>query len=294
MKTVQLGVIFPTKDISNNREQLMSFAPNAEALNLDFITTYDHIVGVDQTDADHYLATDCEFDETTNIHEAMILFGAMAVLTSRIRLITGCLVAPQRQTALIAKQAAEIDILSGGRLSLGVCIGWNQQEYEALGSKFKNRVADLEQQVDDLRGYWQSAVTINPSDRQPYQASIQPKPIQQPIPIWMGGLSLNALKRSAKVADGWLPLGYIDDAMISKTDLYWESAAALGRHGLGLMGRVNPWRDKPNDCLEQYQAWTEAGATHVAIGSSKGCFRSTEQYFDELNQFTELFQKHKK
>lgn len=282
----ELGVIFPTKDIGADQKSLLEYAPRVEALGLGFIAAYDHVIGVDE--AHHNLTegdTGCIFTSETNVHEPLVLFGAMAVLTKRIKLITGCLVAPQRQTGLVAKQVAEVDILSGGRLILGVCGGWNEGEFRALGADFLGRGRRLEEQVGLLGRLWTERGIDHENGVEHFdKAGIKPLP-ERSIPLWIGGLSLRAIERAVRISDGWIPMGRIDKAMEDRLASFWSFVEQYGKENMEVLGRINPWEESFESCAEEYEKWVEHGVTHLAIGSSHDCFTNTDQYFDDLERF---------
>src|SRR5205085_883355 len=139
-------------------------------------------------------------------HEPFVLFGFLAAATTRLGFASGIIILPQRQTALVAKQAASVDVLSGGRLRLGVAVGWNPVEFEALGEDFKTRGRRIEEQIEVMRLLWtRELVTFSGQNHRMPDAGINPLPVQRPIPIWMGGESDVVKKRMARIADGWMP-----------------------------------------------------------------------------------------
>src|SRR5439155_560460 len=141
-------------------------------------------------------------------HEPMVFFGFLAAITTRLELVTGILILPQRQTALVAKQTAEVDVLSGGRLRLGIGIGWNYVEYDALGEDFRTRGRRVEEQIEVLRKLWtQPLVTHKSAEHVIDNAGINPLPVRRPIPIWFGGAAEPVLRRAARIGDGWMPAG---------------------------------------------------------------------------------------
>jgi probable F420-dependent oxidoreductase len=201
---VKIGVTFPQTEIGNDPILLRDYAQAAEALGFDHILAYDHVLGVDPNArpewSRRYTAKDA-------FHEPFVLFGYMAAVTSKIEFITGILILPQRQTALVAKQAAEVDVLSGGRLRLGVGLGWNDVEYEALNQDFHNRGRRIEEQIQLLRRLWtEPIVDFEGKWHRVSSAGLNPMPVQRPIPLIMGGLSQPALERAARIADGWFPI----------------------------------------------------------------------------------------
>jgi probable F420-dependent oxidoreductase len=201
---VEIGVTFPQTEIGNDPAVLRDYAQTAEGLGFNFILAYDHVLGADAASRPdwgrRYTADDA-------FHEPLVMFGFMAAVTSRIEFVTGILILPQRQTALVAKQAAEVDVLSGGRLKLGVGLGWNDVEYEALNEDFHNRGRRIEEQVQLLRRLWtEPIVDFEGKWHRVDRAGLNPLPVQRPIPLLMGGLSDVVLERAARIADGWFPI----------------------------------------------------------------------------------------
>jgi probable F420-dependent oxidoreductase len=283
MTEPKLGVIFPNKDIGNSRNDLIDFAPSTEKTGLDFVVTYDHIVGIRPDVVDDGLSS-CKFNADTNIHEVIVILSAMAALTNRIKLVSGCLVSPQRNTLLTAKQAAEVDIVSGGRLELGVSIGWNEPEFAALGADYKTRAKRLGGQINLMRRLWTEPDVVD-EENNLHHVSIKPRPENQ-IPIWVGGLATPAIERAVVFGDGWMPLGSYNEDMHRRVEHYHEFVpdTPTGRPKQ-IMGRVNPWKDTFDLALQELRDWTEAGATHVAIGSSENVYESNDQFFSDLNEF---------
>jgi probable F420-dependent oxidoreductase len=210
---LKIGVTFPQTEIGSDPSVLRDYAQAAEGLGLDHILAYDHVLGADATDRPDWGG---RYTSESQFHEPFVMFGFMAALTTNIEFVTGILITPQRQTALIAKQAAEVDVLSGGRLRLGVGLGWNAVEYEALNEDFRNRGRRIEEQIQLLRRLWtERVVDFEGKWHRIDRAGLNPMPVQQPIPIIMGGLSDVVLDRAARIADGWFPI-VRDPAAIAK------------------------------------------------------------------------------
>jgi probable F420-dependent oxidoreductase len=287
--SAQLGVIFPARDIGSERNHILEFAPGVEAIeSLNFVVAYDHVTAVRPEEDDSTSDVSRNFDVGDPWHEPLTLFAAMAALSERINFISTCLILPQRPTALVAQQAAEVDIISDGRLILGAALGWNRNESAALGCDFSSRAARFEQQIKLLRRLWDGEEIEETNDHEHFQRVIAPTlPVQRPIPIWLGGLSSKAIERAVRLADGWIPLDYIDMGMVARLQHLRDLTAAAERAPLQVLGRINPWRDPYDKCVDDYHRWLEGGATHIAIGTSKGCFQASEQYFDELARFVE-------
>jgi probable F420-dependent oxidoreductase len=199
---MQLNAFFPSLDIGTDPAKIRDWAQAAEGLGYATIEVPDHVFGATARDGWTPL-----YDETHPFHETFVTLGYLAAVTKTIRLSTGILIAPQRQTGLIAKQAAEADILSGGRLRLGLGLGWNHVEYEALGADWKTRGARLTEQVEVLRLLWtEDLVSFSGRFHHLREVSLRPKPVQRPIPIWFGGSSESAMLRAARLGDGWMPI----------------------------------------------------------------------------------------
>ena len=174
------GVVFPQIEFGNDPDTIRDYAQAAEALGYDYSLVYDHVLGADPNRARRLTGP---YTHQDPFHEPMVLFGFLAAVTKRIQLTTGILILPQRQTVLVAKQAAEVDVLSGGRLRLGVGLGWNHVEYEALGMKFETRGHRMEEQVEVLRKLWSAPLVTHRTDHHVIDdAGLNPMPVQRPIP----------------------------------------------------------------------------------------------------------------
>jgi probable F420-dependent oxidoreductase len=262
---MQLGVVWPQTDISTDPGAVRAFAQGVEELGFDHVLIYDHVLGADPAGHPGWSGF---FDVDSHFHEPFVLFGYLAALT-RLELLTGIIILPQRQTALVAKQSAEIDILTGGRFRLGVGIGWNAVEYEALGMPFAHRGRRMDEQIVLLRHLWtERAVTFRGAFETVTAAGISPLPVQRPIPIWLGGNSLPAFRRIGRLADGWIPErppGPDLDEAIAQVHSF---AAEAGREpaSIGLQGRIRLSADLET-AASRLSAWRAADATHVALNT---------------------------
>src|SRR2546421_9219058 len=199
------GVVFPQIEFGNDIQAIKDYAQTAEALGYDYLLVYDHVLGAHPNREPKLTGP---YTHEHPFHEPMVLFGFLAGVTTRLQLTTGIVILPQRQTVLVAKQAAEIDVLSGGRLRLGIGLGWNYVEYEALGENFKNRGIRVEEQIAVLRKLWtEPLVNFHGTYHVINNAGLTPLPVQRPIPIWFGGSAEPALRRAARLGDGWMPAG---------------------------------------------------------------------------------------
>ncbi len=290
---MKLGVVFPQTEIGADPSAIRDFAQAVEDLGYDHLATYDHVLGAATTNRPGWIGAYAIQDM---FHEPFVLFGYLAGLTRRIEFVTGILILPQRQTALVAKQAAEVDVLSGGRLRLGVGVGWNSVEYEALGEDFHARGARMEEQIGLLRALWtQPSVTFEGRwDRIP-DAGINPLPVQRPIPIWLGGESDAVIRRVARMADGWFPGGglqtpYRRHESVSRQDQMkklHEYLAADGRDpaSVGIEGRIGFAGTGPDDWRRSADEWRALGATHLSVATMRAGLASTAAHIEAVRKF---------
>ena len=201
---MRIGVVFPQTEIGQDPAVIRDYAQAVESMGYTHILAFDSVVGANPNRPGGW---DSQYTYRHAFHEPFVLFGFCAGVTRRIELVTGIVILPQRQTALVAKQAAAVDVLSGGRLRLGIGVGWNPVEFEALGENFKNRGKRVEEQVEVMRRLWtKELVTYQGKWHRVPDAGINPLPVQQPIPVWMGGDSEVVIRRAARLADGWITL----------------------------------------------------------------------------------------
>jgi probable F420-dependent oxidoreductase len=260
---MQLNAMFPTRDIGTDPARIRDWAQAAEDLGYTYIEVPDHVLGAAARDG--WTPT---YDETDPFHETFVTLGFLAAVTKRIRLSTGVLVAPQRQTALIAKQAAEVDLLSGGRLRLGMGVGWNHVEYEALGADWKTRGARQAEQIEVMRRLWsEDLVTYSGRFHALRAMSIVPPPVQRPIPIWLGGSSDAVIKRAARLADGWMPILAPDAQAEQKLALLRDELARHGRDraSFGLEGWTRMQDASPERWAAAAEGWRRLGADMVML-----------------------------
>ena len=201
---MKIGVVFPQTEIGQDPAMIRDYAQAVEAMGYTHILAFDSVIGANP---DRPGGWDSQYDYRHAFHEPFALFAFCAAITRRIELATGVLILPQRQTTLVAKQAAAVDVLSGGRLRLGIGVGWNPVEFEALGENIHDRGKRVEEQVEVMRLLWtRELVTYEGRWHRVPDAGIKPLPVQRPIPVWMGGESEAVLRRAARLADGWITL----------------------------------------------------------------------------------------
>ncbi|TMB73137.1 MAG: LLM class F420-dependent oxidoreductase [Deltaproteobacteria bacterium] len=282
---MRYGVVFPQTEIGKDPSAIRDFAQAAEELGYHHLLAYDHVVGANPASRPGWRPP---YTYKDMFHEPFVLFGYLAGLTKRIELVTGVIILPQRQTVLVAKQAAALDVLSGGRLRLGIGIGWNPVEYEALGENFKNRGRRSEEQVEVMRKLWtQELVTFEGEWHKITDAGLNPLPIQRPIPIWFGGGHDQTLRRVARLGDGWFPLLEPDDkcrAMIEKIRVYTREAGRDPK-SVGIEGRIMVGQGSPEQWTKEIQAWKELGATHVTANTMKAGLSSPSGHVEAIRRF---------
>ena len=223
-------------------------------------------------------------------HEPLTLFSYLAAITERLEFVSGVIVLPQRQSTLVAKQAAEVDVLSNGRLRLGVGIGWNAVEYEALGEDFSTRGARIEEQIEMMRLLWtREVVSYEGKYHRIDEAGINPLPVQRPIPVWMGARADVGLRRTARVADGWFPLGPLDDKMreaIKRLRGYVEEAGRAPE-SVGIEARLDVGRVPQEEWIAQTEAWRSLGATHISVNTMNAGLRSPLEHVETIGRYKE-------
>ena len=282
---MKVGVVFPQTEITADPTAVKDYAQASEDLGFAHLLAYDHVLGANPASRPDWRAPYSHLDM---FHEPFVLFGFLAGLTKRIELVTGIIILPQRQTVLVAKQAAALDVLSKGRLRLGIGIGWNAVEYEALGEDFKNRGRRSEEQVDVLRKLWtQQLVTYNGQWHKITDAGINPLPVQRPIPLWFGGTDERALRRLAKLGDGWFPQMGPDEkcqAAIEKIRAYAKEA---GRDPdqIGIEGRMHYDKGSAETWVKELEAWKKLGATHVSLNTMKAGLTSPAAHIEAIRRF---------
>ena len=285
---MRLGVVFPQTEIGSDRVVIKDYAQAAEELGYSHILAYDHVIGANLASRPGWQPPYSHLD---TFHEPFVLYGYLAGLTKTIDLTTGIIILPQRQTVLVAKQAATVDVLSGGRLRFGIGIGWNPVEYEALGQDFKNRGQRSEEQVELLRQLWtRELVTFHGRWHTVIDAGINPLPIQRPIPIWFGGTDDRALRRLARLGDGWFPLMNPDDKCRAAIEKVRSYAREAGRdpEKIGIEGRISHGAGSEEAWRAELQAWKSLGATHASFNTMKANLPSPRAHIEAIRRFHAL------
>ena len=261
---MQIGAVYPQIELGGDPSAVRRVGVAVEELGFSYLLAYDHVLGAVHADRTPRLTG--PYTEHDPFHDPLVMFAYLAAITERLQFATGILILPQRQTALVARQAADLDLLSGGRLRLGVGIGWNHVEYEALGQQFRTRGARQEEQIGLLRRLFTGDVVdfsgrFDRIDR----AALVPKPTR-PIPIWLGGSSEAAYDRAARLADGFIFIGGDIDHTIGAWKQLRDRVRSLGRsvEDFGAEYVLRP-QGPPGDLTAEIDAWREAGGTHFSV-----------------------------
>lgn len=278
---MRVGAVYPQSELGGDPSAVGRIGITVEELGFDHILAYDHVVGAVHAGRTPPLTG--PYSETDPFHDPFVMFGYLAAITERIGFVSGVLILPQRQTVLVARQAADVDLLSGGRLRLGVGVGWNPVEYEALGQDFRTRGARQEEQIGLLRRLFTDP-TVDFSGRfdRVDRAALVPRPARS-IPIWLGGSGEKAFDRAARLADGFVFSANDLDRTIGLWDSMRDRVAAHGRpvesFGGELVLRVSNGVDR---LVAEINAWRVAGGTSVSVSTMRLGFASIDDHIECL------------
>ena len=300
---MRIGVTFPQREsgFGTDPVAIRDYAQAAESMGYHHLRTGEHVLGANVGSRPGWQGP---YGHTELWHEPFVLYGYLAGVTQTLELVTSIVILPQRQTVLVAKQAAAVDVLSGGRLRLGIGIGWNQVEYEALGEDFSNRGRRCVEQIEVMRALWtQELVSFDGRWHKITDAGINPMPVQRPIPIWIGGgmgsvgstsggSADRVLRRIARMADGWFPSVGLEHGVRAVIATLHDYIGQEGRDPseVGIEGSLSIAGGTPEDWVGQVEAWKEAGATYIAVGTTGAGFSSADQHIEALRRFKEAAQ----
>jgi len=277
---VQIGVAYPQNELRGDPTAVGRIGSAVEDLGFDHLLAYDHVLGAVHADRTPPLAG--PYTEHDPFHDPFVMFAYLAGVTDRIGFASGILVLPQRQTALVARQAADVDLLSGGRLRLGVGVGWNHVEYGALGQDFRTRGARQEEQIELLRRlFTEPVVDFSGRFDRVDRASLLPKPAR-PIPIWLGGSGEAAFDRAARLADGFIFFGGGTDHAVDAWKRLLERVGGLGRSVKDFGGDYVSLSRGVDDLAAETEAWREAGGTHISVVTMGLGLKSVDSHIDYL------------
>jgi probable F420-dependent oxidoreductase len=288
---MEVGVVLPHNEIGTDPHAIIRYAQGAEALGATHLLLYDHVLGADPNREGGFTGP---YDKGVAFHEPFTTFAFLAAVTRTIEFVSAVMILPQRQTALVAKQAAEVAVLSNNRLTLGIGTGWNKVEYDALNEDFTNRGKRQEEQVDLLRRLWlEESLDYRGAYHRVPRAGINPRP-SQPIPIWFGGGAPILLERCARLGEGWFPLmGPTPDAALAIDTLRTHrQALGLPWDGFGIQAQAQYAGGNPDRWQRHADKWRKIGATHMAIATHNaghtdvdGHLARIEEYFSALESY---------
>lgn len=286
---MRIGVTLPQTEIGSDPQVLRDYAQTAEDLGYDHILVYDHVLGAQP--GDHRPGWSGPYNYQTTFHEPFELFGYLGALTTRIEFVTGILILPQRQTALVAKQAAEVDLLTNERLRLGVANGWNDAEYEALNEDFHNRGRRIEEQVEVMRRLWtQEVVTFDGKWHHLNHMAIAPRP-RRSIPVWFGGMSEAVMKRAARIGDGWYPMFRPGGPDPKETiDRFQAYVREYGRDPaeVGLQTTASIANAAPDEWSQRLEVLESAGVTHVCVNTMGAGLTGPREHIEAIRRYWEV------
>jgi len=292
---MQIGCIYPQVEVESDPSAVRAFAQAAEGMGFAFIEAYDHVVGSNRPSPS---GTQRPYNLDSPFHEPLVLFSYMAGITSTIGFATGIMILPQRQAALVAKQAACLDVLSNGRFRMGIGTGWNEVEYEALGMDFASRGARMGEQVEFMRELWtRREVTFTGEFNRIEEAGIWPLPVQRPIPVWFGGASdrpyfgekakMGVLRRIARLGDGWIQQTMPRERTVELIGIFHEMIREYGRDParIGVETRLETGSIPEADWGRAAEDWQGTGITHVAVNTMLGGLVGMDAHIKRLEAF---------
>jgi probable F420-dependent oxidoreductase len=284
---MQIGLVYPQTEFGNDPTAIRDYAQMAEEMGFSHILTYDHVLGANPERPEGWKGP---YMFQHPFQSPLLLYSFMAAMTQRIHFAPGIIILPQRQTALFAKQAATLDILSGGRLRLGIGLGWNKVEYIALGENFHNRGKRIEEQIELMRRLWtQPLVTFEGRWHTIPDAGLNPLPVQRPIPIWIGGNAEPVLRRVAFMSDGWMPnFRRAEDAApsVGKIESYLEEAGRSWSD-VGIEARMHYGDGDANTWAVVLKEWQHVGATHISFNTMGHGFDTPDKHMAAIHLFAE-------
>jgi probable F420-dependent oxidoreductase len=280
---MQLGVVFPQTEIGADPGGVRAYAEAVQDMGFRHVLAYDHVLGADPSQRPGWRG----YTHESMFHEVFVLFGYLAAIAPRLELAPCVVILPQRQTALVAKQAAEIDVLTQGKFRMGVGIGWNAVEFEALGTDFHTRGRRVEEQVEVLRRLWTEPVlSFEGKEHTIEQAGLNPMPVQRPIPIWFGGFAEPALRRAAHIADGFFPLRPLEGGWPATLEKLRTFVREAGRdpNEFGVDVHLRAAEGDAETWARSAEEWQALGVTHLSVTTMGGTLRGPDAHIERLRQ----------
>ena len=280
----RVGAVFPQTEIGPDPAGLRAYAQAVHGIGFKHLLAYDHVLGADPAGHPGFAGP---YTTNSQFHEPFALFGYLAAITPELELVTSVIILPQRQTVLVAKQAAEVDVLTSGKFRLGVGIGWNAVEYEGLGMDFSNRGRRFEEQIQVMRELWtKPSVTFEGRYHRITAAGINPMPVQRPIPVWIGASAEPAIKRAAEWADGFFPQRPLEGGWPATFEKIhgWLRAAGRDSAGFGIECRIDTGTGTPDDWRKRAEEWQRFGATHLSVNTMNAGLHGPDAHVARLQQ----------
>ena len=284
---MKLGAVFPQTEIGADVGGVREYVEALAQLGYDHLLAYDHVLGAERERHPDLVGP---YRAEHQFHEILVLFGYVAGIAPHLELVTGVVITPQRQTALLAKQAAEIDILTRGNFRLGLGIGWNPVEYEALGENFHDRGRRFEEQIELMRRLWTEPVLdFEGRWHTVTAAGINPLPVQRPIPIWIGGSAERSLRRAARLADGYFPQRPMEGGWPATMAQMraWVEEEGRDWSAFGIEQRISVGTGTPDDWRAAAEEWRELGATHLSLATMGGELGGAAGHIERLREARE-------
>ncbi len=285
---MKIGAVLPQTEIGNDPAAIKAYAQAVEDMGFTHALAFDHVLGANPDRPGGWKGP---YTYRHGFHEPFVLFGFLAAVTRRLELVTGIIILPQRQTALVAKQAAAVDVLSGGRLRLGVAVGWNAVEYEALGESFATRGRRIEEQIEVMRALWtRELVTFAGKQHRIPDAGLNPLPVHRPIPVWMGGESELVQRRTARIADGWIPHFRPGPSAQAAVDRLHGMIREAGRDpkAFGIEGRMRLPQIPQAEWGKELDAWRAMrGISHLCVHTMGMGLAKPGDHIETLRRFRE-------
>jgi probable F420-dependent oxidoreductase len=286
---MEYGVVYPQTEVPPDPGWIRTFAQTVESSGYNHVLAYEHILGVD---AGHPRSVQGPYGLEDHFLSPLLMFTSMAAVTDKLGFATAVLVLPQRDAILVAKQAASLDVLCGGRLRVGVGVGWNAAEFDAIGADFHDRGRRVEEQVAVLRALWTQPKAEFTGDWYRFaEVGIRPLPIQQPIPIWFGGYVDASLKRVAKMGQGWFPgFSNVDDAKPTLDTLVsYVEAEGRAWEEIGIEVRIHYEQGNLDALGAQIEAWSQVGVTHLSLNTMRSGLKDGSAHLRAIERFAGLF-----